>query len=248
MPLVAPLLMALAEFFISRRPAKAIAEQSGVDLQSLSAELPKLMNHTWRGKLAAALSNPAERPDLIPLYIHLARLEEQHAFLVAQLDRAQDLASKIRSQEIINLDSVIKAEAFTFKVQTAIGRLLKDIERAEIRLEKAQKPAAEKQMASGGRKSTEFPTSASEGRESPEDNSPSNSHNNPAAPTNTEISPVLAASHQPSATNTSPPDPLLTAVLARHRQRIKTTQPKDRPALIARLLEQERTKPEKQAA
>lgn len=231
MSLIAPLFMAIAEFFISRRPAKGIAEQNGVDLQSLNAALPKFVDHTWQGKLAAALANPTQRPDLIPLYVHLARLEQHHADLVAQLDRAQDLTNKIRSQEAINLENLVKAEAFTFKIHTAIGRLLKDIERAEIRLEKAQKPAPEQKPASGGRKSPEFSVAMTD----------------PVSKiTETPLQPP--ANPDPQATTVPPPDPFLNAILAQHRHRIKNTPANDRPALIARLLEQEHAKRKRQAA
>jgi hypothetical protein len=220
------LLAAVAESIITKRPMAPVAKHFGVEPAELHKALFDFNPFTFRGQLEIALASPHDRPDLLSTKTHLARLEEHYANLIEQFDRAESRCRFIMNKkEGYNDNELMKAEIHSNKIHKQIMSLLKDLRKTELDLKKAEKPAAE--SASGGRKSSEKESTTS----------------------------TVAIPSSPSpAPDTQPPTPTATIptpeefqrIILKYRHQIKDASAKDRPALIARLIEQHRNsqKPE----
>jgi hypothetical protein len=136
MSLIAPIFYALTEFVSSKLSLRMVAERWRLPAAELSKTYEKIQEHFWHGKLARALANPADRPELIPLLTDLTRLEDQYADLMFQYRRAELTASEIRTLPEPNLFLQIKADTFAFRVHQAAARTIRELQKARSLFEK----------------------------------------------------------------------------------------------------------------
>ena len=198
------LLRAVAEDFVTKLPLARTAEIYDVPPLDLHSALQVHFQHTWRGKLVAALEKPDVRPDLIPHYTELARLEEHYGILMHQFHRAEETCASMRNhQDPLPYVLLMKADAFANRIQQQCMKALKDLQKAQAALQKAasslptETPANTNlsNKASGGRKSPESPPIP----ESQPDSSSTAPH--PPAPT---PSASIRSSDSPEEQQTSP--------------------------------------------
>ena len=176
------LLCAVAEDFVTKLPLARTAEIYDVPPSDLHNALQVHFQHTWRGKLVAALEKPDVRPDLIPHYTELARLEEHYGILMHQFHRAEETCASMRNhQDPLPYVLLMKADAFANRIQQQCMKALKDLQKAETQLKKAAAILPTETNAENP-DSTDTPTLASGGRKSPE------SPNQPEPPTQPEVS------------------------------------------------------------
>jgi hypothetical protein len=136
MSLIAPIFYALTEFVSTKLSLRMVAERWRLPAAELSKTYEKIQEHFWHGKLARALANPADRPELIPLLTDLTRLEDQYADLMFQYRRAELTASEIRTLPEPNLFLQIKADTFAFRVHQAAARTIRELQKARSLFEK----------------------------------------------------------------------------------------------------------------
>jgi hypothetical protein len=239
-----PLLLAAAacaDWIVTFRPLKVIAKMFDIELEKLQEGLTEIHPFSFRGKLESALATPENRPDLIVHKTHLARLEHQLALLARQFDRAEfgieDLkrrASGFEPQEML------KAEQFANRIHQQTVRLLKEIQKTQLLLEKlASEPPQE---------ATKLPNklpanSPAAGNQTQPENSSQEARETELAPSQNQT--PLAA--EPP-TSQRPTEEEFLRCIVRNRDRIRNTPAKDRPALMVRLIEEHRTKTSTRAA
>lgn len=226
---VANLLAAMTESVIVKRPTAAIARHFRVEAPGLHAALLEISAISYRGQLETALARPDERPDLMPTRIHLARLEEHYAILMRQFDRADLRCHDIEHQEGGYHDAELqKAELLANRIHQQIQRNLKEMRKAELELQKllASPPeSANTVLASRRQKSPESEPTPTE---------------KPSMDVTAKTDAQPTGSHEQAITVPAPEE--FKNIILRHRDRIKNTRAEDRPALIARLINEHRAK------
>jgi hypothetical protein len=262
-----PLLLAAAacaEWFVTSRPIKLIAKFLKLEPEPLETAVRGLAApFTYHGCLQSALEKADFRPDLIPQRIHLARLEHQLSNLILQSDRAEHRIQHLSKQEGgCDYRDMFEAEKYSNRLQQQSVRLLKDIQKAQLQLEKAASAppqtavASQAQPASPSHDSAQPPANVSANPTSLE------SISKRAALAEASVSEAASQAADSEAAQSSPPnqhglslpispppsDEEFLHCIIRNRERIKNTPAKDRETLMVRLIEEHRTKTSPRAA
>lgn len=153
---------------------------------------------------------------------HLARLQEHFAVLKIQRQRADGRCQRIaENPNDVNEADLLRAELFATRIETLIQRALKELRKTENELQKALAKESE----------GETPVVSSTESKSPEITSAPSVSKQAQSPSNTtQPAQFLHTAEE------------LTNIKARFRNRIQNTPPADRPAFIARLIEEQREK------
>ncbi len=235
-----PLLLAAAacaDWIVTFRPLKVIARMFEIELDQLQEALTGLHPFSFRGKLESALAAPEDRPDLISHKTHLARLEHQLNLLARQFDRAEfsieDLKKRTNGYEP---KEMLKAEQFANRIHQQTVRLLKEIQKTQLLLEKlASEPP---------QKSPTLPV------KSPPTANQAQSEKNAQDTRDPELAP--SQNQTPPASNPSaseqPTEEEFLRCIVKNRDRINNTPAKERQSLILRLIEEHRAKTTNRAA
>lgn len=277
MPIIAPLFLALAEYLTSRREPKAIAEQWRIPLPEFLAGFQKIEQHFWRSRLARALENPAQRPDLIPLLTELSQKEDQYSDLMYQYHRAEQVAAAAETYGDEQFSLKLKINSLCFRIHQAASRITREMQKSRIAFEKAEKqelpttpaPVRQTKQAPAGQAGPQAGRQVGTKHLSPTpqpNHSPEQVATKPVPPAAVETPPQIVSPQPvpqaPPLVNQDPKielpvkpkytpepvDPLVQNCLAKNRQRIRNTPAKDRKALIERLIAKERAKPSNIAA
>lgn len=134
-----PLLLtvaACADWFTTLRPIQIVARIFEIEPDQLQQSFSELVQpFTMRGQLELAIQSPHDRPDLVGLKTHLARLEHQLTHLSLQFERAEHRVRFLANKgDKCGYDEMFEAEKYSNKLQQQFVRLLKDIHKAQIQL------------------------------------------------------------------------------------------------------------------
>jgi hypothetical protein len=246
MAAIPALLFAAVDALFTRRDVRTIAKEARVELPDLKRVCREAYQKSWQGRYALALTDPHFRPDLFAILNHLARMEKLIEELMAQYQYARQTCDYLRSLERIDPHLIIKADSLAFRMHQSASRALRDMQKLEIRLEKAESNPPQNPTTPVAK--TPVSHMASGGRERPETAPPDNPDRASAPTASAEGAASPAANPQPPVPDSPPTQDEFSSILVKHRHRIKDTPAKDRPALIARLIQQERVIPEQTEA
>jgi hypothetical protein len=229
---ILPLFAALSELLVSGKSSAEVAADFQIDLDELTRAAKIARGNLWKGHLARALQSPDQRPELLTHFSTLAGLEHHYGLLMAQWQRAEETCRQVRALKDPDIVLQMKADAFSFRIEQAAARIFRDIQKAEAQL---QKIIATPYLSFVAEKDESLHS-----KKNPPQTQPAPQVIHPPA------NPVSASQkHWASAlppVAAEPPVQPQNELLQKHRQRIKNTPAKDRPALIARLMEQGRPK------
>jgi hypothetical protein len=127
---------AAAYSLVSSFSTDDLASQFAADPGEISLALERAPL-TWRQRLASALSDPEFRPELLPHLVALARLEEQYRGADAICRRTNSHSQTLHNAEEIDCATRLKADMLALRAQQHVARLLKEIDLAEKRYQKA---------------------------------------------------------------------------------------------------------------
>lgn len=182
------------------------------------------------------LDNSTDRPDILSIRIHLARLEQHYAVLELQRARAEGRCNRVAEHpDGVNEADLFRAELFANRIESQVHRALKELRKTQLELKKAL--AAESEITStASLKVTDM------ARNSPElaaETSPVLPHESPT-PSPTKVELTIHNDPRPDLSPYTPDE--FKIITARHRNRILSTPAENRPAFIARLIEEHRAK------
>lgn len=233
------LILAAVDYLLSRRDSRQVAKDFDVSENDLAATYHRAQAHSWPVKLAAALNDPLHRPDTLLIKRHLAHFEQQYGELLVQYQYAMQTCEKIRTMKQVDPSLLLKADSLAFRIHQASTRILRDIQKAELRLEKAEKsppPATDvDDAAPPSSRQPEAPREDARNIDPKPTGSLQDTATNSSQQQNAESGVAQEASSMPS-------EEEFKSVIFKHRHRIKDAKPSDRPALIAKLIQQEREK------
>ena len=223
------LLPVLTEAFIRMRPVSLLARLYEADLQQLHDVIHTHGEHFFRGQLELALARPADRPELLPTRIHLARLEEHYSILSNQLDHAEARCRRLRS-EGANDDQLFRAEVFANRLEVQVQRNLKELRKGYLELQKtlASSPESKPIVAPADVAQSIDPSSPS----SPE---ASSSKSNPTSTQDREVA-TATSSQPPPQTSVTSMKKESEAHVASHQEQPESTPPAESTAMTARLV------------
>lgn len=246
-----PLLLAAAcaEWFVTFRPFQVIAKLFDLEADKVQEALARTRSFSFRGKLESALAAPEQRPDLLVHQTHLARLEHQLALLAQQFERAEHGVEELKRRPSGYLPKeMLQAEQFANRLHQQTVRLLKEIQKTQILLEKcASQPPPSAHLKTIASNSNVAVEAAADPSRSPESESPEIDQHTSAVSKETQSSIDPESMSEPSPPH-PPSEEEFLQCLVENRDRLKATPAKQRPALIQRLIEEHREKAKKRAA
>lgn len=179
----------------------------------------------------------ADRPDILSTRKHLARLEEHYAVLELQRARAEGRCNRVAQHpDGLNEAELLRAELFANRIESQIHRALKELRKTELDLKKAL--AAESELPT----TTASPTVSHMDQNLSEIAVDANvaSSNESATRSIVKIEQIVHDHPLPESSSYTPDE--FRIITARHRLRILSTPAENRPAFIARLIEEHRAK------
>jgi hypothetical protein len=242
MPAFLAFCSALVELMVSCRSPQAVAQECKIPLDQLAKGLQSIQPHYWSGKLAHALATPNYRLDLIAQLLELARLEEGYADLMQQLRNAKEIFENYNAKTSCLLPTLAKANNDAFRIRQAANRTIRDIQKARLAFEKAEKlpPSVDSDSQAASEPTAVAPRpqhdAKMQSQSPPQDQVQSLQQEQESSP------PTIPNAAEPVTNTHSPAEEDFKALLFKHRERIKNTPAKDRPSLISRLIEQDRQK------
>jgi len=184
------------------------------------------------------LTNSAERPDILAIRLHLARLEEHYAVLEIQRARADGRCNRVAEHpDGVNETELFRAEFFANRIESQIHRALKELRKTELELKKAL--VAESEASSTPMSSLKVADMRREFSEEAVETNPARPHES-ATPSTVKVEQNVHNDSQPELSPHTPDE--LKIITARYRHRILSTPAENRPTFIARLIEEHRAK------
>jgi uncharacterized phage infection (PIP) family protein YhgE len=261
---------AVVEVLISGRSRQEVLQQLGVEPADFAAASRIAEGYTWRGQFTAALIDQSRggTPQIVSQLRQLAALEHHYDILMFQFQRAEKMCTQIRQAQH-EIREATKADKDSFRIAQAAARILRDIAKAEIRLEKTL-AAKEEQISTIAKSRQKFEIAPPPVVSQPESSESQSSESKNSESQFTESNAIESAASDVQDISLQPTEPFETeeraaveespplpaepmskehaAILERHRQRIKNALPKDRPGLIAKILDLEKAKSLSRAA
>jgi hypothetical protein len=225
---------AAAQALISCHPHAVIAKVYAISTEQLDEFLAKRLEEagplTWPQKLAAALADP-HSTEPMTLLTSLAQLESQWRQAESIYLRALDLTEQARQRKNCDFKDIFRAEAHVLRSHQHAARLHRELLAAQK--EYAAYIAAQKE-GSAPKKAIAQPHEPQKNSLPTQTASAQKSTSSPAA--NSEATTEPQTAQEPISQDE------FKQILVQNHQLIEKTSPRDRQALIARLIAQHRQK------